>query len=182
MRVKVFALAAFLAAGVSLLAQENEKVTYSNVTEFGFSTASPQGISLEATTAHGVIFNKTHLLGLGVGIGMSFHNYNTAYMPIFFNYRLYFKPNSTFSPHLNVAVGGIMPKDGVGIYSAITMGFKAGHFSFSSGLSFTPIYRTGWDGNYYYDDYCFDHYYSFRKPSPVWYFPFGMTLKVGFAF
>ena len=173
MKVRAFVLAAGLLASVSLSAQDNETketTTYANVTEFGFMTASPKGVALEATTAHGIAFNKKHLLGLGVGIGGSFSPYyNTAYMPIFINYRLYFKPNSTFSPHLNAALGGVMLENGAGMYSAVTMGFRAGHFSFSSGLSFMPMQRMG-------------HFRFYDDPMTVWYYPFGITIKVGFSF
>jgi len=186
MNIKAFTLAAiFLTATVFLSAQENEKnekMKYSNVTEFGFFASSPRGISVEATTAHGFSFQKQHHFGLGVGFGVYIHwyyyrpNRGTMYMPIFFNYRYYFKQGEKFSPHINVAVGGITIEDGAGVYSAITMGFKAGAFSFSSGLSFMPFYRkfeinsSPWE--------TFAPPYSLTK----WYYPFGMTLKVGFAF
>jgi len=174
MKARIFVLAAFLLVSISLSAQENEKkehAKYSNITEIGFVTASPQGIAIEATTAHGVLFDKTHQLGLGLGIGMGFrYGYSNPHMPIFFNYRCYLKPNNTFSPHVNMAVGGLILLDGVGIYSSVTMGFRAGFFSFSSGLSFTPIYGSGYRPRY--------------KPpiSDSWDFPFGITLKVGFTF
>ena len=180
MKAKIFVLAAsFLLTSVLLSAQENEtkeKIKYSNITEIGFNTASPQGVAIEATTNHGVSFNKTHQLGLGLGIGMSYRRgHSNPHMPIFFNYRCYLKPNNTFSPHVNIAAGGLLLLDGVGIYSAITMGFRVGFFSFSSGLSFTPIYE---GGNYYI-------FYEDNQPptwKSSWYYPFGVTLKVGFAF
>jgi len=164
MKARALVLAAFLAGFVSLSAQESETketTTYSNVTEFGFLTASPKGVSLEATTAHGFSINKQHNFGLGTGIGVNFStNYSAvSYMPVFVNYRLYFKPEKSFSPHVNIAVGGLITRDGYGGYSSITMGFRAGKFSFSSGLSFMPINE--WFG---------------------WEYPFGVTLKFGFAF
>ena len=177
--VKVFVLAAFLFVSACLSAQENESISYSNVTEFGLITASPKGAGLEATTAHGIALNKTHLLGFGVGIGMSWHRENnTAYMPIFFNYRCYFKPNNSFSPHVNVSLGALVPRDGMGIYSSVTMGFRAGKFSFSSGLSFTPIYgedRYGYGYGYW-------HSAPIKPINNSWYYPFGITLKGGFTF
>ena len=69
-RLKIFVLAAVLLTNASLSAQENEKISYSNITEFGLITASPKGIGVEATTAHGIAFDKTHILGFGVGIGI----------------------------------------------------------------------------------------------------------------
>jgi len=178
MKARTFLAAAILLVSVSLSAQETETketIAYSNITEFGLITASPKGVGLEATTAHGISFNKTHHLGLGVGIGMSWHEYsNTAYMPIFVNYRCYFKPNNSFSPHVNIAVGGLVPREGYGIYSSITMGFRAGKFSFSSGLSFTPIFDDS-DRHYIFSD-------PYWRPKAEWYYPFGITLKWGFTF
>ena len=174
MIARVFLAAAFLTVSFSLIAQENEtkeNISYSNITEFGFITASPKSVGLEATTVHGISFDKVHHLGLGIGIGGSFGYNNTGYMPVFVNYRCYFKPNNSFSPHVNISVGGFVPDDGFGIYSSITMGFRAGKFSFSSGMSFTPYqtesYYYGWDWGW---------------SQKTWYFPFGITLKCGFSF
>jgi len=199
MKTSALTLAAFLVMSISLSAQENEtkeKMKYSNVTEFGFTTASPQGISIEATTAHGFSIEKQHHFGLGTGIGVCFrgdgfttytspYSYTTSYamtyMPIFFNYRYCFKPEKKFSPHVNIAVGGLTAEKGAGIYSAITMGFKAGAFSFSSGLSFMPLcVKEDIYGYYYYDDW--GNYHPTTKTINQWYFPFGLTLKLGFTF
>ena len=170
---KAIAFTAFLLASVSLFAQENEtSIKYSNITEVGITTASPQSFGFEATTAHGVSIEKAHNLGMGFGIGFNVSDkagFN-LYMPVFFNYRLYFKPQNKFTPHFNVALGMLVPADGMGYYSAVTMGFRSGKFSFSSGLSFLPVYRKGevfWDG---------------RRSEDKWYFPFGITIKAGFAF
>ena len=172
MRTTVLAVIALLAASVSLFAQEkggNENIRYSNITEFGVFTTSPLGIAIEATTVQGFSIDKQHYIGLGIGFGGSFHSANnTAYMPIFANYRYYFNPNKVFSPHTNIALGGMAVRDGEGIYSAITMGFKAGHFSFSSGLSFMAIHAA--------------QRYDYRYFNKTWYYPFGITLKCGFSF
>jgi len=177
MKSKIFVLAAFLSASFFLSAQEQEKKEknrYSNLTEVGVFAASFRGVSIEATTAHGVSFNeKQHHFGLGIGIGLNFSRENqqsyyvrteTIYMPIFLNYRYYFKPNRMFSPHVNAAIGGLAVENGAGFYSAVTMGFKAGVFSFSSGLSFMPFYKT--------EEYA----------ETIRYNSFGVTLKVGFSF
>jgi len=199
MNIKTLTLAAsFLLATGSLFAQENEKIKYSNVTEFGFTTVSPRGISLEATTAHGFSIEKQHHFGLGTGMGVCFHRggfvtsndfygyssstHGKIYMPIFFNYRFCFKPEKTFSPHVNIAVGGLATNDGAGIYSAITMGFKAGAFSFSSGLSFMPICVKEDYYGYYYDNWGNIRPETTPKIFNKWYFPFGITLKAGFTF
>jgi hypothetical protein len=181
MRAKVFVLAAFLVVTVSLSAQENEKIRYSNITEFGFLTTSIKGVCLEATTVHGISINKAHHLGLGFGIGGCF--YSDAYfgeifgyMPIFLNYRLYFKPDKTFSPHVNVALGGLTLEEGYGLYSSLTMGFRAGKFSFSSGLSFMPMYKEVPVRMHY------DNWGGWYGREKKWSYPFGITLKWGFAF
>jgi len=180
-----------------LIAQENEtkeNITYSNITEFGFITASPKGIAFEATTAHGFSIDKTHHLGLGIGIGTSmgvttYEGYNSssartswaAYMPVFLNYRFYFKPEKSFSPHVNVAVGGLIPKEGFGIYSSITMGFRAGKFSFSSGISMLAIQREYFEYREIYDQNGWIS--SVQNISKLkWTYPFGITLKWGFSF
>jgi len=62
--MKVFTLiSAMTVATVSLFAQTNEtkeQIKYSNITEFGFSTAGVFATSLELTTAHGVSVEKQH--------------------------------------------------------------------------------------------------------------------------
>ena len=182
MKARVFVLAAILAAAVSLSAQENESnesIRYSNVTEFGFVTASPQGVGLEATTAHGFSVNKQHHFGLGFGIGVSFRRNSTpvTYMPVFLNYRLYFRPDKTFSPHVNISAGGVALEESVGGYASITMGFRAGKFSFSSGLSVMPILRdVEVKEPYPYYGTCIAIY------ETKWTYPFGITLKWGFSF
>jgi len=156
MKAKVIVLIAFLLVSVSLFAQENkteEEIRYSNITEFGFMTASFQSLALEATTVHGFSMNKKHHFGLGTGIGGNFGI--AAYLPVFANYRLYFKPDNTPSPFVNVAVGGLVTQDEGGVYSALTMGFRSGKFSLSSGISVMLI-----DGE----------------------LPFGVTIKCGFTF
>jgi len=197
MVARAFLAATFLLVSVSLSAQENEtkgNISYSNITEFGFLTASPKGVAFEATTAHGVSFDKAHHLGLGIGIGTSmgtttydYAGYSSTetrwvtYMPVFVNYRFYFKPEKSFSPHVNVAVGGLIPREEyMGLYSSITMGFRAGKFSFSSGISMLAIQRENfkyvevpnwWGG--------FDTQYVSEWK---WAYPFGITLKWGFSF
>jgi len=185
MKAKLISLLLFFFISVALFAQENEtksKIKYSNITEFGFLTTSPQGFSFEATTAHGFSIKKIHHFGLGMGIGVNLlftkDNVGTAYMPLFLNYRFYFNPNKSFSPHLNVSLGAAIPQDGGGVYSSATMGFKAGKFSFSSGVSFMAIYRNESWYDPIYDPYVISNY----SQSYRWRFPVGITLKWGFTF
>lgn len=197
MNVKTVTISALFLVSVSLFAQENgsnETIKYSNITEFGFYAVSPRGISFEATTVNGFSMDKHHHFGLGFGMGYNFflsYEYPTAYMPAFVNYRYYFTPDKRFSPQINASLGGAMVEDGGGIYSSLTMGFKAKKFSFSSGLSLMALYRhetwSDWIDNGYYDS-DLDRWiedpdaHSISHESKKWYFPFGFVLKVGFAF
>ena len=170
MKKIVLTLVSLFVAIILVNAQEDskpEKYNYSNITEFGFTTVSPQSIAFEATTVHGFAINKQHCFGLGIGFGVSSRTYGVLYTPMFLNYRLYFKPDKTFSPHVNVNLGGILVNDGQGIMASVTSGFKARKFSLSSGLSFMAI-------NQKKDSYM----YPYRE----WVYPFGFTIKVGFTF
>jgi len=183
MKNTAVALVAFMFASVLSFAQNNESqesIKYSNITEFGFFTASPRSFSFEATTVQGFSFDKQHCIGLGIGIGTNTcvsYQYGdaTTYMPVFVNYRFYFKPDRKRSPHFNVALGGVVIDEGGGFYSALTSGFRAGKFSFSSGLSFMAVLRHEVGGYYEWGGYHeFDTY--------DWHFPFGIVLKCGFTF
>ena len=203
MKSKIFIIVAFLWVNVSLIAQEretHENIKYSNISEFGLVTASIKGVSIEATTAHGFSFNKAHHLGLGVGIGVNIYTVTTvsswdgsysykspkslAYMPIFLNYRFYLKPEKTFSPHVNIAIGGLALEESAGFYSSITMGFRAGKFSFSSGLSLLPMHRKEEVINYREVTDMWGYTYTETYSEYQWKmaYPFGITLKCGFSF
>ena len=179
---KVAVVILCMLVSVSLFAQESEKkekIRYSNITEFGLFATSPHSFGLDLTTVHGVSINKQHHIGLGFGIGGGFHESYDGYYysPVFVNYRLYFKPEKKFSPHINVSLGGMVATDNiVGVYSSIAAGFKAGAFSFSSGLSFMPFHverqKMMYNGGYY----------GQRVNLNKWYYPFGLTLKLGFVF
>ena len=172
MKSKAFLLAAVLLTSISLSAQEKEikeDIGYSNITEAGLFAAGPWGMNIEATTIHGFSLNKQHHFGLGFGIGncimfdMPFGK-GGIYMPVFANYRYYFYPKKSFSPHVNASLGGLIMENGSGMYSALAMGIKSGHFSLSSGFSFTMMVQPdGW-GEY------------------EAYFTWGLVLKCGFTF
>jgi hypothetical protein len=102
-------------------------------------------------------------------------------MPVFLNYRCYLKPQKTFSPHVNIAVGALIPDEKVGMYSAITMGFRAGKFSFSSGISLMaiPIKEDVYEPVY--DQYGYIYTVQTKTEWKI-YYPFGITLKWGFSF
>ena len=201
MKVKVFIIT-FLSVSISLLAQEsrenqeskenqdNVKIAYSNITEFGFATASFKSFAFEGTTVHGLSLQKQHHLGLGFGIGFSFcsdyQSSATGYTPLFVNYRYYFFSGRKRSPHVNVSLGGVAVKDGGGIYSSLSMGYRSGKFSFSSGLSFMAICREDEEHHYYEPYYDYNNYYNpgivYTSPRKTWYFPVGITIKLGFSF
>jgi hypothetical protein len=197
MKANTFLLILFLwVSTLSLFSQEqknNDAIGYSNITEFGIITLSPQGFAVEGTSINGISINKQHNIGIGVGYGGSFHtsyHSSTAYTPVFLNYRFYFKPDNKFTPHINLAAGCLLAKDGGGVYSAFTAGFRAGKFSFSSGISFMAIYREEEATVYdyyppYYPEYSYYPYYpnyiSYKKTVSQWYYPFGMTIKCGFS-
>jgi len=188
MKTKAFLTIAFLFALVFqyVFAQEQEvaqkkSFAYSNITEGGFFTTSPNGAAFEVTTIHGFSVNKKHNWGFGFGIGVSSNFYNSnyysssshVYCPMFVNYRHYFSPEQTFSPHLNVSLGGVEVNKGSGVYSAITMGFRIRKFSLSSGMSFMAVKK--------------EEDYSPYYPPPIftttkWYYPYGITIKCGVAF
>ncbi|MCL2132411.1 MAG: hypothetical protein FWH36_08200 [Lentimicrobiaceae bacterium] len=185
MKTTALALSVLLVSA-SLFAQENgseEAIKYSNITEFGFFTGSPKSFAFEGTTVNGFSIDKRHCIGLGIGMGFSFHSdyYEaTSYMPVFLNYRVYLNPDKVFTPHVNIAIGGVMVEDGFGIYSSLTAGFRAGKFSFSSGLSCMPVYRE----TYVYSDY-WDYdgsYYGRNQKQWKWFYPFGLVVKCGFSF
>jgi len=205
----ILACSVFLLASVSLFAQDDEAketFTYANITEFGLFTTSPKGVAFEATTTHGFAMNKKHLFGLGIGIGVSsylnyssysysnspayvrsYSSHSSFYTPVFLNHRVYFSPHKTFSPHVNTSVGGVLVENGGGIYSALTVGFRAGKFSFSSGLSFMAICRgeTWIESINVYDPtnpYYPYSYNEIERKETVWLYPFGITIKCGFSF
>jgi hypothetical protein len=202
MKAKVFLSSVFLWASIVLYAQEQESkenIRYSNISEVGFVTTSPRGFAFELTSVNGFSVNKKHHVGIGVGFGGSLHSSyqtSTEYTPVFFNYRYCFKLEKR-SPHVNISAGGLLTKDGYGIYSSITAGIRHGKFSFSSGISFMAIYREEevekveyYDPVYstdpldIVDPYRYIPYYSYtytRKMPPKWYYPFGVTVKCGFA-
>ena len=120
--------------------QEEKKIKYSNITEWGLlGSPSERFISFEGTTVNGFAIDG-HNLGIGLGIGFG-HDYG-IYCPTFINYRYYFNPLKSFTPHINVALGAMSQSDGIGFYSTLTSGFRSYKFSLSSGLFF-QAYENG---------------------------------------
>ena len=195
MKIKTGILILFLVVSFSLSAQEQEKkeriIKYSIITEAGIVSANPKEISVDATVVNGFSINKQHLIGLGIGYGTGFGDgfrsisYNSSYsytmsyyadyIPIFVNYRLYFKPDKKFSPHINVSVGGIATEETGGVYSSIAMGFRSEKFSFSSGVSFMTTHQIDWFETY-------DNFTYNISPKRTLRYHLGITLKAGFTF
>ncbi|MDD3280679.1 MAG: hypothetical protein PHC83_03820 [Bacteroidales bacterium] len=157
--------------------QEDNKVKYSNITEWGLlGSPSERFIAFEGTTVNGFAIGG-HNLGIGLGLGLG-GDMDAAepgvYCPIFINYRYYFNPLKSFTPHINVALGGMSRVEAMGIYSTLTTGFRSHKFSFSSGFFFQAYESEIWD----YDQYGI--YYNTNKKE--WRYPWGIMIKVGFSF
>ncbi|MDR1878153.1 MAG: hypothetical protein LBQ64_01150 [Bacteroidales bacterium] len=170
-------------------AQENEKIRYSNLSEFGCVAGSPyaQGIATEVTFVNGVSIDRQHHFGIGIGIGGAFYRYSdeTMYTPVFFNYRLYFKPKKLFSPHINATIGGLLFSESGGLVTSFTSGFKAGNFSFASGLTLMMFQGSEYVDKEYrnYDPYLGRDVVSWRREKDTkMRFPFGITIKIGLTF
>lgn len=156
--------------------QEEKKVKYSNITEWGLlGSPSERFIALEGTTVNGFAIGGHNLgIGLGLGLGGDLDDEPGVYCPIFINYRYYFNPLKSFTPHINVALGGMSRVEAMGIYSTLTTGFRSHKFSFSSGFFFQAYESEIWD----YDQYGI--YYNTNKKE--WRYPWGIMIKVGFSF
>ena len=147
--------------------QKQTSVKYSLVFESGFS-AGWDYFGFEHTAVNSVRINDKHIIGLGIGLGTPIMA--NMYFPIYTNYRYYFKKGD-FSPHVNVALGGVVFDKKGGLYSAVTTGFKLHNFSFSSGI-FAQTYQyrhKGWG--------CFGYY-----DSIAYGFSWGFILKAGITF
>jgi len=182
MKTRVFFLVIFTVSSLFIQAQneKDQKVKYSNITEWGFSgSPSASFLSLEGITVNGIAIGGSRIgLGLGLGLGGDFDTDFGVYCPIFLNYRYYFNHESSFSPHINVALGGTSRTDGIGIYSTLSSGFKSGKFSLSTGLFFQAYEKV--TINSYYDNVT--GVYITEDPLKNWVYPWGITIKVGFSF
>jgi len=184
--MKTFAFIALFFVSVCILAQENARtISYSNITETGFMSMNLRGVAVELTTIHGFAIDNKHHLGFGFGIGSNSHkpdndyySYLSGYIPVFINYRLYFKPEQTRSPLLNASLGGVNMKNGGGFYSSFTGGYKIGDFSFSSGISFMAISQKPSSNHYY----IYPNSPQLIPTNSKWVFPFGIAIKFGYVF
>ena len=148
MKNKTLLFSLFVLSSIVLFGQENKtakNIKYSNITEYGCIGVNPADkFFLEATIINGFSLNQKHIFGLGTGLVFRFHVEHSFYVYpftlFFLNYRYYFLTNKEFSPHINVAIGGFPTNFHNNVYtnfySALTVGFRAKYFSFSSGISF----------------------------------------------
>ena len=174
-KIRLFLLA-ILAVSVHFVALSQESTTsikYSNITEGGIY-ASPKHFSGELTTVNGIMINNQHIVGIGVGFGGPIDDGISC--PIFANYRYRFQTSAKhLKPHINVAVGALLLREDVGLYSTLGAGFKIGVFSLTSGFFFQMYESTEtvwvYDGGYSYPT-------SVTTPQHL----FGVMIRVGVNF
>jgi len=145
--------------------QKQTSVKYSVLVESGFQ-AGWGYVGFEHTVVNGIRINDKHAVGVGLGFGTPI--FSNMYCPIYANYRYYFNKKD-FSPHVNVALGGVMFDEGGGLYSTITSGFRFHRFSFSSGMFF----QTSQDDR---------DLWGSLAGSRYKYFSWGFVLKAGVTF
>lgn len=149
-----------LFCGLSTLSaqeQQEKKITYSFINEYGFFVGRYQGIT--GVFVNGIAIQKNNLLGIGVGYGLNSGSFQE--MPVFLNYRHYFDRGRTLVPCINLAAGvGFhfwdedvrvpytneygydsytwenVNKYGVGLYATVAGGFRVKAFSFTGGFFF----------------------------------------------
>lgn len=149
-----------LLCGISTLSaqeQQEKKVTYNFINEYGFFVGRQVGWS--GVFVNGIAIQQTDLIGLGIGYGLNTGTFQE--MPIFLNYRHYFDRGKRLKPCINVAAGvglhfweedvmvpqtneyGYQYYDwdtenhtGVGLYATIAGGFKVKALSFTGGFFF----------------------------------------------
>jgi hypothetical protein len=181
MKTKIMILGMLMTTSLMYLQAQNEKngnIKYANITEWGFlGSPNERYFSFEGTTVNGFSINGNVIgIGFGLGLGADKHIFG-IYCPMFLNYRHYFNYENKFSPHINLALGGVSRVEGLGIYSALTTGFRSHKFSFSSGIFFQAYeaeviqYEYDKSGNL-----------AVETSVKEIYFPWGILLKIGFSF
>jgi len=179
---RVILILAILIYGVfQTQAQEQEQqptIKYAVSIESGFQ-AGWHYFGQEHTVVNGFRINDKHVVGFGIGIGFKLVDFS-LYCPIYANYRYYFNTND-FSPHINIALGGMMTADGGGIYSTLTTGFRHHRFTFSSGIFFQAYQYQAYYSEVRYDPYgYYSQYIEGYKTTNE--FPWGFIVKLGVAF
>lgn len=161
--VAVLFLALF--CGLSTLSaqeQQEKKVTYNFINEYGFFVG--KNIGMTGVFINGIAIKQNNLLGIGVGYGLNSGSYQEV--PIFLNYRHYFDRGRTLKPCINLAAGAgfhfwseevrvpytnengyqsfyweDVNKHGIGLYATVAGGFRVKAFSFTGGFFFRTFPR-----------------------------------------
>ena len=162
-----------LVCSFQLFAQEGQtaSIKYAVSIEGGYHAGLREAAGMECVVVNGIRIDQQHVFGLGIGIG-GMINYG-VYCPVFANYRYYFTTSTTFTPHVNVALGGIIFEDSGGLYSTFTTGFTQRKFTLSTGL----FIFSGQPSRVYYE-YGYRDNYNYRSYRVPW----GFMIKVGVAF
>ena len=180
----ILAIVVFMCGVFQLQAQEPqiEKqepiIKYAVSIESGFQ-AGWHYFGQEHTVVNGFRINDKHVVGFGIGIGFKLVDFS-LYCPIYANYRYYFKLGD-FSPHINIALGGMMTEDGGGVYSTLTTGFRHHRFTFSSGIFFQAYQYKAYYSEVRYDTYGYYPQYI-EGYKTINEFPWGFIVKLGVAF
>jgi len=119
------------------------KVSYVFISEFGCYIGD--GFAFTNVFVNGIRFNKKKdILGIGLGYETEFVSFQ--YIPIYLNYRHYFRVKKSINPFLNVGIGtrisfgnGYYPyrynsSCKAGFYSVVSAGVKVKAFTLSSGF------------------------------------------------
>lgn len=157
--IVVLSIAAFCGLGsLSAQEQQNKKVAYNFINEYGFFIG--KNVGWTGVFVNGVAFNQNDIVGLGLGYGLNTASFQEV--PLFINYRHYFDRGKTLKPLINVAAGvGLhfwteevgspvydpygyisyydyeeVGKHGVGLYATISGGFRVKALSFTGGFFF----------------------------------------------
>lgn len=162
--------------------QEQEEkpveMKYAVSIESGYQAGLNGWIGMEHVVVNGFRLNKQHVVGLGIGFGYFFND--EMYCPIYLNYRYYFTTKSSFTPHVNIALGGLTVEDGGGLYSTLTTGFRKHKFTLSTGIFFFAYqYESGYQ-EVLYDQYGSPRYINHKDITTE--MPWGFMIKLGVAF
>ena len=125
---------------------ESKKVSYVFINEFGNFFENTGSIKYTSVFLNNICFNKTQdLIGIGVGFESEW-DWNFYSIPVYANYRHYFRSSTNLKPLINIAVGHRSnfntrryspwdsPKYSPGLYSVVAAGFRINAFSLTSGI------------------------------------------------
>jgi hypothetical protein len=156
----LFMAAPVLSYGQEENTQNDKKISYTFINEYGFYTGNTAGFT--GIFINGIKFNKTQdVVGLGLGYEVDTHPYQhwsnnvegAQTIPVFVNYRHYFPSKKRLKPLVNIGMGTRInfwreinyfeysylhpnekQKVGIGLYGTLAAGFKVKALSFTSGF------------------------------------------------